>query len=158
MQVGNPETDDYFDSKGLVEYAWSHTVISDQIYERVNKDCDFKLFNNWTSKCIQVMDMVFDRYRDIDIYNVYAPKCNNAHASSSLYSKVLIYYNDSFHLGKKLKTLVGKTEKRLLQRTRTPAGYDPCYSVYAEEYFNRVDVQRAMHASVINNGKWKVCK
>ncbi|XP_039122100.1 serine carboxypeptidase-like 33 [Dioscorea cayenensis subsp. rotundata] len=65
--------------------------------------------------------------------NVYAPKCNNAHASSSLYSK------------------------RLLQRTRTPAGYDPCYSVYAEEYFNRVDVQRAMHASFINNGKWKVC-
>ncbi|XP_039146508.1 serine carboxypeptidase-like 26 isoform X2 [Dioscorea cayenensis subsp. rotundata] len=135
FMVGNPETDDYFDSKGLVEYAWSHTVISDQIYERVNKDCDFKLFNNWTSKCIQVMDMVFDRYRDIDIYNVYAPKCNNAHPSSSLYSK----------------------KQRLLQRTRTPAGYDPCYSVYAEEYFNRVDVQRAMHASVINNGKWKVC-
>ncbi|KAH7655146.1 Peptidase S10 serine carboxypeptidase protein [Dioscorea alata] len=137
FMVGNPETDDYFDSKGLVEYAWSHTVISDQIYERVNKDCDFKLFNNWTNKCIKVMDMVFDRYRDIDIYNVYAPKCNNAHASSSslLYSK----------------------KQRLLQRTRTPAGYDPCYSVYAEEYFNRVDVQRAMHASVISDGKWKVC-
>ncbi|KAJ0976433.1 hypothetical protein J5N97_018398 [Dioscorea zingiberensis] len=131
FMVGNPETDDYFDSKGFVEYAWSHTVISDQIYEKVKRVCDFKLFH-WTSKCNEVMDMVFDGYKDIDIYNVYAPKCNNPHSSSS-------------------------SSKTLLQRTRVPAGYDPCFSDYAEEYFNRVDVQRAMHANA-RKIKWKVCQ
>jgi serine carboxypeptidase-like clade II len=44
-------------------------------------------------------------------------------------------------------------------RIRALAGYDPCYSVYAEEYFNNADVQRSLHVSVRGgDGKWRVCK
>ncbi|XP_042492136.1 serine carboxypeptidase-like 34 isoform X2 [Macadamia integrifolia] len=33
---------------------------------------------------------------------------------------------------------------------RRPAGYDPCVSDYSEVYFNRQDVQKALHANVTN--------
>ncbi|XP_077218187.1 serine carboxypeptidase-like 33 isoform X4 [Tasmannia lanceolata] len=45
------------------------------------------------------------------------------------------------------------------KRLRILAGYDPCFSKYTEEYFNRVDVQKSIHANVTGNisGKWTVC-
>ena len=42
IQVGNPETGDYYDYKGVLEYAWSHAVISDQQYDKAKQLCDFK--------------------------------------------------------------------------------------------------------------------
>lgn len=75
IQVGNAETDDYYDYTGMVEFAWSHSVISDQFYERVRNVCDFKL-SPTTKECSHVMDLLFNTYDEIDIYNVYAPKCN----------------------------------------------------------------------------------
>lgn len=74
MQVGNPETNDYFDYKGLLEYAWSHSVISDQEYDKARQACDFKL-ENWSTGCVNAMNIVFKRYNEIDIYNIYAPSC-----------------------------------------------------------------------------------
>lgn len=43
--IGNLETDDYYDTRGLLEYAWSHTVISDQMYNHVKHVCNFKHVN-----------------------------------------------------------------------------------------------------------------
>lgn len=74
LQVGNPETDDYYDDKGLLEYAWSHAVISDQEYEKAKQVCNFKL-SDWTSECNAAMAVVFTKYNEIDIYNIYAPAC-----------------------------------------------------------------------------------
>lgn len=41
-------------------------------------------------------------------------------------------------------------------------GYDPCYSNHAQDYFNRIDVQTALHANarvaVNATVKWQVCK
>jgi serine carboxypeptidase-like clade II len=36
--------------------------------------------------------------------------------------------------------------------------YDPCSSNYTEVYFNRVDVQKALHATTTKNGPWAVCR
>ncbi|KAK4478351.1 hypothetical protein RD792_017641, partial [Penstemon davidsonii] len=88
--VGNPETNDYFDYKGLLEYAWSHSVISDQDY----------------SVAKRAQNYGFGR----------------------------------------MKRILG--------------GYDPCYSKYAEKYFNRIDVQKAFHINSRGLGKsmkWTVC-
>lgn len=83
--MGNPETDDYYDNKGLVEYAWSHSVVSDEEYERINKSCNFKL-PIWSGDCNSAMKLLFEIYGEIDIYNIYAPKCllNTSSSSSSL--------------------------------------------------------------------------
>ena len=40
-----------------------------------------------------------------------------------------------------------------------PAGYDPCTAEYAEVYFNRPDVQAALHANVTRIGyNWTRCR
>lgn len=85
MQVGNPETENYYDYKGLLEYAWSHAVISDQEYEDAKNVCDFKKFD-WSEECNKAMNGVFRDYKEIDIYNIYAPSCrlNNTSSSTAL--------------------------------------------------------------------------
>ncbi|XP_045810270.1 serine carboxypeptidase-like 26, partial [Trifolium pratense] len=134
--VGNPESDDYYDYKGIVEYAWSHAVISDQHYEKAKQVCDFKQ-SRWSKKCFQVMDELFNEYSEIDIFNIYAPACR-------LNSTSTVTNNGPQSL----------TKVKINYRIRIYGGYDPCFSTYAEEYFNRVDVQSSFHA---NNIAWRGC-
>ncbi|KAF8401280.1 hypothetical protein HHK36_012213 [Tetracentron sinense] len=150
LQVGNPETDDYYDAKGLLDYAWSHAVISDQVYERAKQVCDFKLFN-WTDECAEAMNVVYLQYREIDIYNIYAPTCL-LNSSSSLAS-------DGVAGGGQIDNSRSKVEDHGLRRMRILGGYDPCFATYTEEYLNRVDVQSSLHANIIgnSNGRWEVC-
>lgn len=72
--MGNPETNNYFDNKGILEYAWSHAVISDQDYNEAKRVCNFKN-DDWSPECNKVMTVLFNRYKEIDIYNIYAPSC-----------------------------------------------------------------------------------
>ncbi|KAK6913650.1 Peptidase S10, serine carboxypeptidase [Dillenia turbinata] len=144
--VGNPETDDYFDSTGLLEYAWSHAVISDQLFATAKQVCDFRN-GNWSKECANAMIQVFQTYREIDIYNIYAPSClfnTSSSSSSSAYSEI--------HSLSEVKYFK-------MMRMRIPGGgYDPCYSSYAEDYFNRLDVQSSLHANRGNASvKWKTC-
>lgn len=142
--VGNPETEEYYDSKGLLEYAWSHTVISDQLYIKAKQVCDFNLFN-WPEECTKVMGILFEKYREIDIYNIYAPSCLTKSTGSVADSR----HDHSV-------ASLAKVSDRGLRRLRIPGGYDPCYSRYAEEYFNRRDVQSSLHANP-KGGTWRVC-
>ncbi|EYU33073.1 hypothetical protein MIMGU_mgv1a022493mg, partial [Erythranthe guttata] len=101
--VGNPETNDYFDYKGLLEYAWSHSVISDQDYDNAVKSCDF-MIENWSTACV------------------------NGAQTSRMWGRMKV----------------------------GPGGYDPCYSKYAEAYFNKIEVQKALHV-MSDRVKWTVC-
>ncbi|KAK2412190.1 serine carboxypeptidase [Trifolium repens] len=145
--VGNPETDDYYDYKGIVEYAWSHSVISDQHYDKVKQVCDFKK-SEWSNECNQVMSELFHYYSEIDIYNIYAPAC----LSNSTSSVTTINVPQSF---KEVKN------DYRFKRMRIFGGYDPCYSNYAQEFFNRADVQSSFHAKNTirdnSNITWQVC-
>nr|XP_048322294.1 serine carboxypeptidase-like 33 [Ziziphus jujuba var. spinosa] len=132
--VGNPETDDYYDYKGLLEYAWSHAVISDQLYEKAKQVCDFKL-SIWSEECNKAMSQVFEEYREIDIYNIYAPRC-------------LIKNNNAKNDSNNTESLTKVMNSYGLRKMRIFGGYDPCYSTYAEEYFNRLDVQTSLHVNV----------
>ncbi|KAF7806784.1 serine carboxypeptidase-like 33 [Senna tora] len=151
--VGNPETEDYYDYKGLLEYAWSHAVISDQQYDKAKQVCDFKQFE-WSKECNEAMNIVFQDYSEIDIYNIYAPACRLNTTSS------IAYDTDSNSIGSESLTKVRNSYR--LGRMRIFGGYDPCYSTYAEEYFNRIDVQSSFHAGVKGKGgntniTWKTC-
>ncbi|KAK1292782.1 Serine carboxypeptidase-like 33 [Acorus calamus] len=143
--VGNPETDDIRDDTALVDYAWNHAVISDQLYQKVEKACDFKSQWRGDDKCVETMNVVYDQYGEIDIYNIYAPKCVANQTSST----ALDHGNNS-------SPNVGGINTRIM---RVLGGYDPCYSNYTQEYFNRVDVQKAFHANVSGSisGPWKTC-
>jgi len=92
LQVGNPVTNDSYDSKGRAEYAWSHAVVSDEVYSRIKKHCDFKI-SNLSDDCNAAMDFIDSQYQEIDAYNIYAPKCllNQSSASSTNHG---IFVND----------------------------------------------------------------
>ncbi|XP_052203844.1 serine carboxypeptidase-like 26 isoform X2 [Diospyros lotus] len=151
--VGNPETEDSYDYKGILEYAWSHTIISDQEFAKAKESCNFKL-PDWSKECNAAMSVVFANYREIDIYNIYAQKCllNGSSApktglsDDSSSSEVTRFRAQRYGLGK----------------MRILGGYDPCYSESTERYFNREDVQKSFHAANAGRGgsghvKWKVC-
>ncbi|KAL2571843.1 hypothetical protein AAZV13_17G033100 [Glycine max] len=136
--VGNPETGDYYDYKGVLEYAWSHAVISDQQYDKAKQLCDFKQFD-WPNECNKAMNEVFLDYSEIDIFNIYAPACRLNSTSS------IADHSNSNNPESSTKE---RNDYRL--RMRIFGGYDPCYSNYAEEYFN---IRRGTNVNVT----WKVC-
>ncbi|KAF9620895.1 hypothetical protein IFM89_015292 [Coptis chinensis] len=142
--VGNPETEDYYDSTGLLEYAWSHAVISDQLYEQAKQACNFKN-PNWTEQCIKFMTLLYKEYHEIDIYNIFAPSCPK-NASSSAHMAFF----------EKKDASLSKEKTNRFKRMRIPGGYDPCFEAYTKDYFNRVDVRSSLHANK-TNVKWNVC-
>nr|CAB3477103.1 unnamed protein product [Digitaria exilis] len=80
-------------------------------------------------------------YREIDIYNVYAPKCDTDGSASSSSSD-------------------NSVEKSKSKRLRMYSGHDPCYSNYIEAYFNKMDVQKSLHANFsgwIKDRRWSLC-
>ncbi|CAH2053489.1 unnamed protein product [Thlaspi arvense] len=140
--VGNPLTDDEYDNKGILEYAWSHAVISDNLYDTAKRNCDFKS-SNWSEPCNVAMNTLFQKYKEIDIYNIYAPKCTTNSSSGASFLGAGDYKPPAI--------------KDWFKRVRWCEGYDPCYSDYAEKYFNRADVRTSLHATTQGVSRWKVC-
>ncbi|MCD7458949.1 hypothetical protein HAX54_039673 [Datura stramonium] len=72
-------------------------------------------------------------------YNIYAPPCNNSDGSTST---------------RQTMNLPHRPYKMFKQLS----GYDPCTEKYAEIYYNRPDVQKAMHADTTRIPyKWTAC-
>ncbi|PRQ28858.1 putative carboxypeptidase D [Rosa chinensis] len=129
--LGNPETSDAEDWRGIVDYAWSHAVISDETHKVISENCDFD-GDTWSNKiCAQAVDEVLKQYKEIDIYSLYTSVCIGDTASS----------NDGS-----------------MQMPRIMGGYDPCLDDYSRKFYNRADVQKALHVS---NGpqlkNWSIC-
>ncbi|XP_031497081.1 serine carboxypeptidase-like 26 [Nymphaea colorata] len=138
FMVGNPSTERFYDSKGMVEFAWGHDIISDDLLLLFSGVCNYGFPNNSDPRCTAGASLFFQSYAGLDIYDVYAPKCLLPKSSSPS------------------PLWVGMPNFNMM---RIPQGYDPCYSPYAEDYFNRQDVQIALHANTSGNvpGKWKTC-
>ena len=137
--MGNAVTDNYYDSIGTVTYWWTHAIISDQTYKSILRNCNFT--GDKASKACD--DAVFyamnHEFGDIDQYSIYTPTC------TSLLSK-----NDTMTKHLRLKNTLLR---------RRVSGYDPCTESYAEKYFNRKDVQEAMHANTTRIPyKWTACR
>lgn len=82
-QLGNPETCDAEDWKGLLDYAWSHAVISDETHNTIRESCDFYSNNTWSNKdCSQAVDEVLKQYNEIDIFSLYTSVCIASSAAS----------------------------------------------------------------------------
>ncbi|XP_042048777.1 serine carboxypeptidase-like 34 isoform X2 [Salvia splendens] len=135
IMIGNAAIDSETDQKGLIDYAWHHAVISDKLYEEIKKQCNFKL-ENVSTDCNNALDKYFEVYKIIDMYSLYTPNCvdSNYTAISEPYSR--------------FKDGVPKYISHIGIHGRALEGYDPCASVYTKNYFNRRDVQQALHANV----------
>ncbi|XP_010260054.1 PREDICTED: serine carboxypeptidase-like 25 isoform X2 [Nelumbo nucifera] len=139
IMVGNAVTDNYYDNLGTVTYWWSHTMISDRTYRQLLSTCDFH-GQKESKECESLYAYAMDQeFGNIDQYNIYAPPCNNSDGT-------------------------GFT-RRMLRLPHRPypvfwqfSGYDPCTEKYAEVYYNRPDVQKALHANTTQIPyKWTAC-
>ncbi|CAD5329553.1 unnamed protein product [Arabidopsis thaliana] len=137
--VGNAVTDNQYDSIGTVTYWWTHAIISDKSYKSILKYCNFTV-ERVSDDCDNAVNYAMNHeFGDIDQYSIYTPTCVAAQQ-------------------KKNTTGFFVRMKNTLLRRRLVSGYDPCTESYAEKYFNRPDVQRAMHANVTGiRYKWTAC-
>ncbi|KAG6496146.1 hypothetical protein ZIOFF_043994 [Zingiber officinale] len=138
FMIGNALLDDDTDQTGMIDYAWDHAVISDQVYHDVKSNCNFSDENS-TDACNAALDAYYAVYDIIDMYSLYAPVCLDSAASASGISTK----NGHFISG-----VAPKLASRHSQWHQKPTGYDPCAYYYTEAYFNRGDVQEALHANV----------
>ncbi|OEL30395.1 Serine carboxypeptidase-like 35 [Dichanthelium oligosanthes] len=142
FMIGNAVLNDATDQLGMVEYAWSHAIISDELYSAVRRECDsFKEEADGGRPgkgCSPALRAFLGAYDDIDIYSIYTPTCllptgaatPRRPAARLVAAPRLFSKHEAWH---RLK--------------RVPAGYDPCTEAYVTKYFNRGDVQRALHAN-----------
>ncbi|MED6195661.1 Serine carboxypeptidase-like 35 [Stylosanthes scabra] len=132
--MGNAVINDVTDMSGLIDYAWSHAIISDKVYDGIKKNCDFSK-ENQTKACDVSVEGLLKSYNEIDIYSIYSPICLNKYHHTPLSTKLLV-------------------APRLLTRHdlwhSLPSGYDPCTEDYIAKYFNKKDVQKALHANITN--------
>ncbi|XP_065855294.1 serine carboxypeptidase-like 25 [Euphorbia lathyris] len=142
IMVGNAVTDTYYDNLGTVTYWWSHAMISDKTYQQLINTCDFGRQKE-SDECESLYSYAMDQeFGNIDQYNIYAPPCNNSDGSTSS-----SYTRQSMRL-----------PHRPLKSFRQLYGYDPCTEKYAEIYYNRPDVQKALHANLTKIPyKWTAC-
>ncbi|XP_061983018.1 serine carboxypeptidase-like 31 [Populus nigra] len=115
--LGNPETSDAEDWRGMVDYAWSHAVISDETHKIIRQSCNFDSNDTWSNDdCTEAVDELLKQYKEIDIYSLYT------------------------------------------SMPRIMGGYDPCLDEYAKAFYNRPDVQKALHVSDGQHLKnWSIC-
>ncbi|XP_058067425.1 serine carboxypeptidase-like 32 [Magnolia sinica] len=139
--LGNPETSDGHDWQGLVDYAWSHAVVSDETHQIIKRSCDFHSNNTWDNEdCTNAVDEVLNQYKHIDIYSLYTSVCTRNSTSSDDEGMQIMYRSSS----KMMPRVMG--------------GYDPCLDNYAKVFYNKPEVQKALHVSdghLLKN--WSIC-
>ncbi|KAI6670366.1 hypothetical protein NL676_005251 [Syzygium grande] len=143
IMVGNAVTDNYYDNMGTVTYWWSHAMISDRTYKQLMSTCDFRRQKE-SNECESLYSYAMDQeFGNIDQYNIYAPPCNSSDGSAAATMRQSIRLPHRPHHSKILRQI---------------SGYDPCTEKYAETYYNRPDVQRALHANTTKIPyKWTAC-
>nr|XP_010933286.1 serine carboxypeptidase-like 35 [Elaeis guineensis] len=141
LMIGNAVLNDATDQLGMVEYAWSHAIISDELHSAVLKECNsFKEEGEGgrhSNACSPAVKAFLRSYADIDIYSIYTPVCLSSLSKSSRQTNLVA-----------APRLFSEHEAWHGMRRVPAAGYDPCTEDYVEKYFNRENVQKALHANL----------
>lgn len=174
MQVGNAVTDNYYDNLGTVTYWWSHAMISDKTYKQLINTCDFRRQKN-SDQCESLYSYAMDKeFGNIDQYNIYAPPCNNSDGSTRTSTRQTAMHLPHrpvyiIQIFRQVSSIICTLIRMYLQiipfftfalkMFRQISGYDPCTEKYAELYYNRPDVQKALHANITKIPyKWTACR
>ncbi|CAL5063991.1 unnamed protein product [Urochloa decumbens] len=144
--VGNPYLDKYKNDKGALEFLWNHGVMSDEVWANINAHCSFGPSDGILCA---VAKSPYDDPQNfytaaglISPYNIYAPICIQE-PNGTTYSNGYVYNSRlAPNLAKKIEAI------------KLP-GYDPCIGYYVPNYFNRLEVQEAIHARI--NTRWSTC-
>ncbi|XP_047043260.1 serine carboxypeptidase 2-like [Lolium rigidum] len=136
FMVGNGLIDNYHDYSGKFEFWWNHGLISDDTYHLLRDSCLHDSFVHPSPACNAALNVSTYEQGNIDLFSIYTTTCNET-AATSLANR-----------------------RRLRGRYPWMTGsYDPCTDQYSTAYYNRPDVQRALHANVTGaiNYTWMTC-
>lgn len=148
--IGNAAINDLTDTKGLVDFAWSHAIISDSLYQNFTVTCNGFSSDNFTTDCNDLFYVLYNDYSPISVYNIYVDVCLNytLRAQSKPFTSFTTTFNPprfSTMFNQKISNAQG-------------GGYDPCADNYVYAYLNHPDVQRALHANTTNLPyEWTPC-
>ncbi|KAI4370757.1 hypothetical protein MLD38_019069 [Melastoma candidum] len=76
FMLGNALLDDDTDRRGMIDYAWDHALISDQLYHGIKTTCNFSQ-ETLSKKCERKMKEYYNVYGIIDVYSLYSPICTS---------------------------------------------------------------------------------
>ncbi|KAI5070293.1 hypothetical protein GOP47_0014636 [Adiantum capillus-veneris] len=138
--IGNALVDDLLDMTGLVDYAWSHAVVSDSFYHNVSQACDFST-TNWSSECVSLLSSLFSQYRPINIYDIFSDVCVPSVLKTHRLKDLSM---TSSRLGRSM-SFKPEMDKKIPNGGAGEA--DPCLDNHVAMYLNRLDVQQALHAN-----------
>uniref|UniRef100_M4CYN6 Carboxypeptidase n=1 Tax=Brassica campestris TaxID=3711 RepID=M4CYN6_BRACM len=86
IMIGNPVINEATDAAGIVDYAWSHALISDEVHKLIHDSCRFG--DKLTAQCNKSFT-AFTAYAAINIYSIYTPVCLSSSPSSKNYTRVI---------------------------------------------------------------------
>ncbi|XP_040965866.1 serine carboxypeptidase-like 27 isoform X2 [Gossypium hirsutum] len=131
FMVGNAVTDDYHDFVGTFEYWWTHGLISDSTYRNLQVACDLGSATHPSSECTTALEVAEAEQGNIDPYSIFTQPCAD---TTSLRRNLRGHY------------------------PWMSRAFDPCTERYSKEYFNRPEVQKALHANVTGIPyQWETC-
>ena len=77
MQIGNPVINDETDQRGMIDYLWTHAIISDQDVYQMHKNCNIysSASPDQSRECNATIEAVQNCFNYMNVYNIYAPQC-----------------------------------------------------------------------------------
>ncbi|XP_057953390.1 serine carboxypeptidase 1-like [Malania oleifera] len=91
IAIGNALIDDATHMVGILDYLWTHAMLSDETNKGIHSYCDFTNLSIST-QCGRFLGNAIDEIGDVDLHNIYATPCLNA--SSKNRSNGSIYNPD----------------------------------------------------------------
>ncbi|KAL5546699.1 hypothetical protein UlMin_006386 [Ulmus minor] len=155
IAIGNPDLDFETDQNSMIDYSWSHGLISDLTYKLFTSNCTYSEF--YKAAIIEKQDL--------------SPAC--IRASIQYDNEISEKIDNSFIIGNYCTTSIN--EMPLMQMLRgglssnipqnlfsfdekKKAGeYENCIGKKASIYLNRKDVQNALHARLLGTKRWTIC-
>ncbi|KAL3755114.1 hypothetical protein ACJRO7_002220 [Eucalyptus globulus] len=158
LQIGNPLLDYEFDTNTMTTFYWSHGMMSDQTELLFQNVCNYTRLlreirsRNLTSECLEVLKEAAKELNDtnaIDKYDVLADIClTSGQSTLNIFYKML---TTAHSLSSSLAS------EDLINYQNFLETKDPCEEQDVIKYFNRKDVQDALHAKLVAVGHWNTC-
>ncbi|GMH01107.1 hypothetical protein Nepgr_002946 [Nepenthes gracilis] len=136
IALGNPVLEFATDFNSRAEYFWSHGLISDSTYKMFTSICNYSRYvseyyrGSVSPLCSRVMSQVSrETSRFVDKYDVTLDVCISLVLSQS----------------------------KIISPQEASEAVDVCVEDETVNYLNRQDVQKALHARLVNVRRWAVC-
>lgn len=70
------------DNRGMYDFFWTHALISDATVDAIHKHCNFSSEDDTQPpQCAQALQDAERVFEELDIYNIYAPRCSSSSLS-----------------------------------------------------------------------------